>query len=53
MHRKLPVSVGVSSHLSGEDSGGRVCHRSLAQGHTEGHLHHSYQSTYLMRHPDY
>ncbi len=46
MHRELPVSVGVGTHLSGEDSGGRVRHCSLAQGHTEGHLHHTHQGTY-------
>ena len=43
LYRELPVGVSVCSHLCREDSGGRVRHCSLTQGHSAGHLHHTHQ----------
>lgn len=40
---ELPVCVGVSPHISGEDSGGRVRHRHVTEGHTESDIHHTHQ----------
>lgn len=49
LHRKLSVCASVGPHLSGKDGGGRVRHCYLPKGHTESHLHHTYQGRALRR----
>ena len=43
LSRELPICVGVCPHISREDSGGRVCHCHVTEGHTESDIHHSHQ----------